>query len=189
MQARFSPLTISFLSFTLLTEPSFSQSERVLRGKELNESALIEALTPAPASSNDVRTRGIRVRENTQPVTPTSPSKAASASLLIMFETNSAHLTPQARQSLDIVGRALGSERLADFRFGVEGHADPRGGHELNLELSKQRAEAVRQYLVQNNYIEDRRLEAVGKGDQELLNKANPIAAENRRVTIVNLSQ
>jgi flagellar motor protein MotB len=51
------------------------------------------------------------------------------------------------------------------------------------------RAESVRQYLVQNNRIEDRRLEAVGKGDKELLNPANPIAPENRRVTIVNLAQ
>lgn len=189
MQARLMLLTVPFLFLTLLAGQSLAQSERILRGKELNERALIEALIPAPVSDDEVRTRGIRVRENAQPAAPASPAKTASASLLIMFETNSADLTPKARQSLDIVGRALGSERLADFRFGVEGHADPRGGPDFNLELSRLRAEAVRQYLVRNNYIEDRRLEAVGKGDRELLNKANPTAAENRRVTIVNLSQ
>jgi flagellar motor protein MotB len=29
----------------------------------------------------------------------------------------------------------------------------------------------------------------VGKGDRELINKSNPEAPENRRVTIVNLSR
>jgi outer membrane protein OmpA-like peptidoglycan-associated protein len=87
------------------------------------------------------------------------------------------------------VGQALNSEKLGDFRFAVQGHADPRGDPEANLRLSQLRAEAVRQYLVQNKHIADQRLEAVGKGDRELLNPANPTAPENRRVTIVNLSQ
>lgn len=117
------------------------------------------------------------------------PVKPASASLLITFETNSAELTPQAKQSLDVVGRALNSDKLVDFRFAVEGHADPRGESGANLELSKLRAESVRTFLVQNNHVEARRLDAIGKGDRELLNPANPFAPENRRVAIVNVSQ
>ena len=84
---------------------------------------------------------------------------------------------------------ALASEKLASFRFAIEGHADPRGTPEGNLALSRARAESVRDYLVGNGKIDTARLEAVGKGDRELMNKANPIAAENRRVTVVNLSK
>jgi OOP family OmpA-OmpF porin len=43
----------------------------------------------------------------------------------------------------------------------------------------------VRKYLIAAHGIEGARLFAVGKGDAELLNKANPIAPENRRVTRV----
>lgn len=171
----------------VISTPAFSQAEKVMRGGEITESALIDALTPAPSTSG---TRSIRpMRENGPRTTPISPVKTARTSLLITFETNSADLTSQAKQSLDVLGEALNSSKLAEFNFAVEGHADPRGTSGANLELSRQRAEAVRRYLVQHKGIEDRRLEAIGKGDRELINAANPYAPENRRVTIVNRSQ
>ena len=42
----------------------------------------------------------------------------------------------------------------------------------------------MRLYLVQAHNISAARLRAVGKGDRELLNPNNPVAPENRRVTI-----
>jgi flagellar motor protein MotB len=42
---------------------------------------------------------------------------------------------------------------------------------------------------VQNKHVEKQRLDAIGKGDTELLNTADPLAPENRRVTIINLMQ
>ena len=176
------------IPFFGLSSLSVAQNEQVLRGNQITESALIQALTPAPELNEDsIRTRSIRVAPANEP-RPASP-KQAKASLLITFETNSAALTPRAKQSLDVVAQALASDKLANFRFAIQGHADPRGDSESNLRLSQLRAESVRQYLVQNNNIEDRRLEAVGRGDKELLNTSNPIAPENRRVTIVNLVQ
>jgi OmpA-OmpF porin, OOP family len=174
--------------FIALFGSGAAQSETVLSGKEITESALIQALTPGPDSGTaPVRSRSIRVNREEAP--PATPAKTASASLLITFPTNSAQLTPRAKQSLDIVGQALNSDKLSDFRFAVQGHADPRGNPEDNLKLSQLRAEAVRQYLVRSKHIADQRLEAVGKGDKELLNPQNPTAPENRRVTFVNLSQ
>jgi outer membrane protein OmpA-like peptidoglycan-associated protein len=161
-----------------------AQTEKVFRGDEVSESALIEALAPPERS---IRTRSIRVSPDSGSLA--APAKPPSASLLITFETNSAELTPRAKQSLDVVGQALNSDRLADFRFAIQGHADPRGTPESNMRLSQLRAESVRQYLVQSKHIEDRRLDAVGKGDTELMNSANPIAPENRRVTIINLAK
>ncbi|MBC7944723.1 MAG: OmpA family protein [Burkholderiales bacterium] len=157
--------------------PAAAESGKVLQGEQITESALIEALTP----TENIRTRSIRVtRDQAEPAQP------AKASLLIIFDTNSANLTPRAKHSLDAVGRALKSDDLAEFKFVIEGHADPRGGPELNQRLSQARAESVRQYLVRAHGVEERRMGAVGKGDSELMNSQNPIAAENRRVTIVN---
>jgi outer membrane protein OmpA-like peptidoglycan-associated protein len=76
---------------------------------------------------------------------------------------------------------------LSEFRFRVEGHADPRGSHERNLVLSQGRAEAVCEYLVSNHGISRARLVSEGKGDKEPMNRENIAAPENRRVTIVNL--
>ena len=67
----------------------------------------------------------------------------------------------------------------------VEGHADPRGADDHNLQLSRQRADSVVSYLVRERGMPSERLEAVGKGSHELMNKAVPAAPENRRVTIV----
>ncbi|WP_395408001.1 OmpA family protein [Pseudoduganella sp. UC29_106] len=173
------------LMISLAAVPFLAQSQngKVLKPQDITESALIDALAPP----TEMKTRSIRVMADSPP--GGAATAQASAALLITFETNSANLTQRAKQSLDVVGKALSSERLAPFRFAIEGHADPRGAPDANLHLSQARAESVRQYLVKSTHVENGRLDAVGKGDRELINKANPIAPENRRVTIVNLAQ
>ncbi|MEY4561760.1 MAG: hypothetical protein RLZZ618_1037 [Pseudomonadota bacterium] len=151
----------------------------VLKGNKVTESNLLDALTPVP---EDVTTRSLRV---TRDGAPAVPPRRASASLLITFETNSAQLTGAAKQQLSVVAAALKNNRLAEYTFSVEGHADPRGTAETNLTLSQQRADSVREYLVSAHGIAPERLQAQGKGDLELLNRKVPAAAENRRVTIV----
>lgn len=172
-----------FVVFALLPMLSFGQAEKVLKGREIDESTLVDALTPA---EKPILTRSIRIsREGQAPV----PVKQAAASLLITFETDSAKLTAKAKQSLETVARALKSDKLANFKFSIEGHADPRGGEELNLRLSQERAESVVSYLADDQKIERSRLQAVGKGQSELLNVADPYAPENRRVTIKTLTE
>ena len=177
-------LAVALASLALGLSAWAQTPERVLSGKDVTEAALIEALTPG---QEPILTRGIGVERNVE--RRPMRAKPASASLLITFETNSAALTTQAKAALNVVGEALGSEKLAPFRFSIQGHADPRGNPEANRKLSQLRAESVRNYLVHNKNIDDPRLEAVGKGDTELMNKENPVAPENRRVTIVNLAQ
>ncbi len=161
------------------------QAQEILRGKDFNENKLIEALTPEP---EEIRTRSIRV-ERDQGGEKTSAAKRPGASLLITFVTNSADLAPDARSKLDIVARALQAEKLADFSFAIEGHADPRGSHEHNLQLSQARAQSVVEYLTTRHHIERERLKPVGKGDTELANPARPAAPENRRVTILTVRE
>jgi OOP family OmpA-OmpF porin len=151
----------------------------VLKGQSVTESNLIDALTPA---DEPVLTRSLRVQRDTP---GQQAARKPSASLLITFETNSADLTPQAKKQLDVVAAALRNNKLSEYSFNVEGHADPRGSHDLNQSLSQQRADSVRAYLVSAHSIDAKRLKAVGKGDSEVLNANNPSAIENRRVTIV----
>ena len=168
---------VALMALTAFALPVTAETTKVLRGSEITESALIDALSP----EGGIRTRSIKVFRDQ----PGAAEKAASASMLITFHTNSADLTPEAKQSLDVVGRALNMDKLAKHSFIVEGHADPRGGPDFNQRLSQERAQTVRDYLVHNHNIMEERLTAIGKGDHELLDKDNPIAPENRRVTIV----
>jgi outer membrane protein OmpA-like peptidoglycan-associated protein len=170
--------------FLIVAMPAIGQEAPVIKEGQAEVGSLVDALAPkAP-----MRTRSIRIARDDVGTVAVSPAPAK-VSLLITFETNSAMLTPGSRQSLEVVGQALSSDKLAPFRFSIEGHADPRGTPAANLKLSQLRAESVRAYLVDTMRVDAARLEAVGKGDRELMNKANPEAPENRRVTIVNLSR
>ncbi|MCL4699388.1 MAG: OmpA family protein, partial [Burkholderiaceae bacterium] len=81
------------------------------------------------------------------------------------------------------------SERRAGVRFTLEGHADPRGSEDHNQRLSQARAESVRDYLISRHGLDARRVDAVGKGSSNLMNKTQIAAPENRRVTIVSQTQ
>lgn len=173
-------LTLAVLAPLALAHlASYAQRDVVLRDKDVNEATLIEALTP----ERNFRTRSIRV----SPSGDQAPVKRASASMLITFETSSAELKPQAKKMLDSLGKAMTSDKLSNFRFAIEGHADPRGGEQFNRELSQKRAEAVVSYLTENHHIDASRLRPVGKGQSELVNLNQPDAPENRRVTVKTL--
>jgi len=157
--------------------------EPMLRGSQVTEAALVDALIiaePEPAASRNMR--GFKPALRPLGAKPAGPGKA---SLLITFATNSAELTADAKLALDTVARALQGDKLAAFGFRVEGHADPRGGADQNMDLSRLRAEAVVAYLVNERGVLPQRLAAVGKGATELADPQRPDAPENRRVTIV----
>jgi len=103
----------------------------------------------------------------------------------VLFVTGKSELLPAARDQLDQVAKALKDQ--GDLKpMVVEGYTDSVGSDTNNLKLSKDRAEAVRSYLLTKGVPADK-ITAVGKG------KANPVAsndtpdgrANNRRVEIV----
>lgn len=185
MHAITTRLAASALVLLAVSLPAQAQQNGVLKGADVTESKLIEALDigpPAAAASGDARTRGFgQIRRDERP----RPANVGKANLLITFETNSAELTAESRQTLDVVARALKSDSLAGFTFRVEGHADTRGDQDHNLQLSQLRAESVLSYLVNQHGILPERLVAQGKGSTEPMNRQRADAPENRRVTIV----
>ncbi len=103
----------------------------------------------------------------------------------VLFVTGKSELLPAAQDQLDQVANALKDQ--GDIKpMVVEGYTDSVGSDSSNMTLSKNRAEAVRSYLVSKGFPSDK-ITAVGKG------KANPVAsndtpdgrANNRRVEIV----
>ena len=134
-------------------------------------------------------TRGIKPVKPGTAATTAAPAEAPSVSLSVQFATDSAELTPGARQALDQLGKALTSADLAQFRFRIEGHTDTVGSAAYNKALSQRRAVAVASYLEKNFGVVPARLEAVGLGEEGLAVATPPQTAnaENRRVKVVNL--
>ncbi len=103
----------------------------------------------------------------------------------VLFKTDEATLLPLARTKLDKVAEVL-REQQTEKTFIVEGHTDARGTDSYNEDLSRQRALAVRDYLVGQG-VESERIRAVGRGESEPIasNKTPEGRANNRRVEIV----
>jgi outer membrane protein OmpA-like peptidoglycan-associated protein len=139
------------------------------------------AITEPPASAREIKPdEAVKRAERKQ---------APSIDLEIFFEYKSAEITPQAAAALTPLGRALSDARLAGDSFLIAGHTDAKGSDEYNLALSQKRAEAVRQYLIANFGVDGTKLVATGMGFKHLKNAKDELAAENRRVQIVNLSK
>lgn len=154
---------------------------------------LIVEAAPAPTDTPaDTPTVSAPAAAAAAPAVPASavpdsaPMARPSLSLMIQFDFNSARVRPESRQALANLSLALQSPGLVDSRFAVEGHTDAKGNAAINLKLSEKRAQAVRDFLKSKGIAADR-LVAVGKGSAELASNADPFAAENRRVRIINL--
>jgi OOP family OmpA-OmpF porin len=150
---------------------------------------LIQMLKPATAGQVVPKTRGIRPATGTAAVgTADVPAVGVVPDLKIMFEFNSAELTPEARLRLDELGRALVSDELQRFRFRIAGYTDAVGGDSFNRSLSARRARSVVEYLTRSYGISTARLEALGLGESQLADPSNPESAVNRRVEIRTLN-
>lgn len=121
-----------------------------------------------------------KVLRNLGPAAP----KENTAIVALTFETGSAELKDQSKAALVEFGKAF-KEFIPGVTVIIEGHADPRGGEEYNLELSRRRADAVRDYLVAQLGNDPKQFEVVGYGQSRLMDPANPAAKVNRRVEFV----
>ena len=187
MNRTFKPLICLCCAASMAAAPLVRAQDSVLKPSQVTEEAILDALFTGPPASPDCRNaapgtcRGFGPMPSARPVKP----NAGKANLLITFATDSANLTPEDRTTLDVVAKALQSDTLAGETFRIEGHADPRGSDEHNLKLSQARAEAVSRYLVEQRSVLPERLSALGKGSSEPLNKREPDAPENRRVSVI----
>jgi len=108
--------------------------------------------------------------------------------LEVYFDFDSAEITPQAEGQLRELGKALSDAKLKGATVSINGHTDAVGGDAFNRRLSERRAITIKGYLVENFNLPGSSLRTVGYGKSRLKNMADPYAAENRRVEVVNLT-
>lgn len=105
------------------------------------------------------------------------------ATLHFNFEFNSTTLDTNAREYLDGLATALIDN--PELKIKLVGHTDNVGSEKFNLKFSKQRAQTLKDYLVERG-VDQSRIEADGKGVTTPLttNETEEGRAKNRRVEL-----
>ena len=118
---------------------------------------------------------------------PGSPRDfAVNAGDLVYFSTDNVELSPEAQQT--VANQARWLKQYSQYTITIEGHADERGTREYNIALGAKRAQAVRNYLVQNG-INAARVRTVSYGKERPVAVCNDIScwSQNRRAqTVLN---
>lgn len=103
----------------------------------------------------------------------------------VLFETGKSTLLPQAMEKLKDVAKAMQSDTKHPSSD-VIGYTDSTGSQAITDKLSKERADAVKNYLVSQGVQSDKiRTEGMGPSARVASNATPEGRAENRRVEIV----
>lgn len=104
----------------------------------------------------------------------------------VLFDEWSYQIKDQFLPGLKVIGKGLKEElsKHDGVRLLIEGHTDRRGPYERNMQLSRDRAEAIKNYLVQNHAINSSQLVTHGYGPTRPYDEGDNEAvwALNRRV-------
>jgi len=105
----------------------------------------------------------------------------------ILFDSGSANIQPQSMGIIRQISQVMQQETSISLK--IVGHTDADGEDSKNMELSKKRAEAVKNALVSVYNVDSSRLQIDGKGESEPVgdNGTPDGKAQNRRVEFIKM--
>jgi outer membrane protein OmpA-like peptidoglycan-associated protein len=96
----------------------------------------------------------------------------------VLFDFGKAEIKPEAERTLDQVGTVIG--QFPEGKVLIEGHTDSKGSPDINLELSKRRAEAVKDWLVKKKGVPESVITTRGFGETKpVAPDKNPDGSDN----------
>ncbi|QCX02247.1 OmpA family protein [Aggregatimonas sangjinii] len=107
----------------------------------------------------------------------------------ILFDSGSANILPRSMGIIRQIYQVLQQDE--DLKLKIVGHTDADGDDALNMELSKKRAEAVKNALATVYNVSSNRLQTEGKGASEPLSDNSTAEGKsmNRRVEFIRLAK
>ncbi len=104
----------------------------------------------------------------------------------ILFASGQSTLSASAETNLKQIANSI-NQRHMEGKIRVYGYTDSIGSKQENKDLSRARAEAVRNFLVSNGQIMDDRIDVNAEGEKKPVasNETSAGRAQNRRVEIV----
>jgi outer membrane protein OmpA-like peptidoglycan-associated protein len=105
----------------------------------------------------------------------------------IYFDVNSDKIKPESTPSIKEIAAVIKDN--PEIIVKIVGHTDSDGADDSNLDLSKRRAESVKNELIKTYSIDATRLETDGKGESQPIapNDSGINKAKNRRVEFIKM--
>ena len=136
-----------------------------------------------------------RVKSRTEPVPgkrpPAVPQLLELPQLVadIQFDEDVAVVRPASYRTLGRIADTLYHPSMLSYKFLIVGHTASGGRRDHNLTLSQRRADAVRDVLIRTFKVSAKRLQAVGLGEEQFLDRAHPTAPINARLHIMTVGK
>ncbi len=187
-----SRILTALVAVALLSLPAGAQTK-------LDRNEIINSLSGLPASGHGVTAALLRQQaldniaqypgDNATTALPLAAqlAKLRQFNVEIVFDFDSATIRPESYETIGLMADALHHPYLLQYRFLVIGHTDAKGDRKYNLELSQKRADSIREALTTTFRVDPARLDAVGLGEEQLRDPADPYAQVNRRVQLINI--
>jgi OOP family OmpA-OmpF porin len=105
----------------------------------------------------------------------------------IQFNPDSPVIRPNSYRMLGRIADTLADPKMLPYGLLIVGHTESTGKREYNLTLSQRRADSIRDVLVTTFKISPKRIQAVGLGEEQLLDAEHPKAPVNQQTQIVTV--
>jgi len=108
----------------------------------------------------------------------------------IQFDEDTPIIQPSSYQTVGRIADALVHASLLPYTFLIVGHVESnQKTREANAILSQRRADAIRDVLVNTFKISTKRLQPIGLGEEQLLERAKPTSPVNGQMQIMTLAK
>jgi OOP family OmpA-OmpF porin len=105
----------------------------------------------------------------------------------IKFDEDAAVVLPASYGVLGRIADTLSHPSLLGYKFLIVGHTVSTGRRDNNLTLSQRRADVIREVLVNTFKISPKRLQAIGLGEEQLIDALHPTAPINQFTQIATV--
>ncbi len=134
-----------------------------------------------------------RIKNDPGPVNrpPIAPDLASLPAFTtpIQFDEDTPIIQPASYQTVGRIADALVHASLLPYTFLIVGHTESNGKREANVILSQRRADAIRDVLVNTFKISAKRIQSIGLGEEQFLDRAHPTAAVNGQMQILTFAK
>jgi outer membrane protein OmpA-like peptidoglycan-associated protein len=107
----------------------------------------------------------------------------------IQFDEDGAVVRPESYRTLGRIADTLTHPSLWGYKFLIVGHTVSTGKRENNLTLSQRRADVVRDIMINTFKVSGKRLQALGLGEEQMLDNNRPTAPVNAQVQLVTVGK
>jgi OmpA-OmpF porin, OOP family len=177
-------LIFGFPQIAALAQSLATTEEMVKQLSSLEASADIDVAALRQQVVDRIKSKANPAALRRPPVAP-QLNRLPHLDLDIRFNPDSPVIRPDSYRTLGRLADAISDPRLLPFGFLIVGHVESSGRRDENLTLSQRRADSFRDALVTTFRISSKRVQAMGLGEEQLLDSQNPKSPVNQQIQVL----